>query len=77
MAKVSQFAAPRDGEASFWFAYDNIPLGPPGAPNVATVWESAAPRDGEASFWFASDATALGLPGAPERGVSLKVRGPQ
>ena len=31
MATVSQFAAPRDGEASFWFAYDTIPLGPPGA----------------------------------------------
>ena len=32
VAAVSQFAAPRDGEASFWFAYDTTPLGLPGAP---------------------------------------------
>ena len=31
MASVSQFAAPRDGEASFWFAYDTTPLGLTGA----------------------------------------------
>ena len=27
---VSQFAAPRDVEPSFWFAHDTIPLGLPG-----------------------------------------------
>ena len=31
VAAVSQFAGPRDGEASFWSAYDTIPLGPPEA----------------------------------------------
>ena len=30
-ATVSQFAAPRDGEVSFWFAYDTTPLDLPGA----------------------------------------------
>ena len=29
VAAVSQFAGPRDGEASFWSAYDTISLGPP------------------------------------------------
>ena len=31
VATVSQFAVPRDGDASFWFAYDTTPLGFPGA----------------------------------------------
>ena len=30
LATASQFAAPRDGKASFWSAYDTTPLGLPG-----------------------------------------------
>ena len=32
MASVSRFAAPRDGDASFWFVYNATPPGLPGAP---------------------------------------------
>ena len=49
VATVSQFAAPRDGEASFWPAYDTTP---PSSTKVATVSQFAAPTDGEASFSF-------------------------
>ena len=31
VSAVSEFAAPREGKASFWFAFDTIPLGPPEA----------------------------------------------
>ena len=77
MATVSQFAAPRDGEASLWSACGSSPLGLPGAHQSGDSFAIRGPGDGEASSWFASDATALGLRGAPERGVSFTVRGPQ
>ena len=77
MASVSQFAAPRDGEASFWFAYDTTPLGLPGTPEAASVSQFAAPRDGDASFWSVYNATPPGLPGAPERGDCFAVRSPK
>ena len=38
MATVSHFAAPRDGEASFWFAYDQKPT------KVATLSQFAASK---------------------------------
>ena len=53
---VSPFAAPRDGEASFWTAYDTIPLGLPKSPR-GDSFANAAPMDGEASFWPAYDTT--------------------
>ena len=50
MATVSQFAAPREGEASS----SQEP------PNLATASLSAAPRRGKASYGSAHDATPLG-----------------
>ena len=76
MATVSQFAAPRDGEASLWSACGSSPLDLP-ATKLATVSQFAAPRDGEASFWFSDDTTPLGLPGAHESGDSSGARSPQ
>ena len=65
MATVSQFAAPKGGEASLWFACGSSPLDLP-ATKLATVSQFAAPWDGEASFWSAYGTIALGLPGPPE-----------
>ena len=49
MATVSQFAAPKDGEASLWFACGSSPLDLP-ATKLATVSQFVAPMGGEASF---------------------------
>ena len=49
VATVSQFAAPRDGEASLWSACGSSPLDLP-ATKLATVSQFAAPRDGDALF---------------------------
>ena len=78
MGTVSQFATPRDGEASFGFAHEVIPLGLPGAHERGGSLPVRSPvRDGEAFFWPAYDTIPLDPPGAHERGNSFAVRGPQ
>ena len=44
MATVSQFAAPRDGDASFWFASDATALGLPGAPERGVSFTVRGPQ---------------------------------
>ena len=44
MASDSQFAAPKDGEASFWFACDATPLGLPGAPESGDSFAFRSPQ---------------------------------
>ena len=44
VAAVSQFAAPRDGEASFWFAYDTTSLVLPGAPERGDSFAIRSPQ---------------------------------
>ena len=43
-ATVSQFAAPRDGEVSFWFAYDTTSLVLPGAPERGDSFAVRSPQ---------------------------------
>ena len=44
MASVSQFAAPKDGDASFWFVYNATPPGLPGAPERGDSFVARGPR---------------------------------
>ena len=44
MTTVWQFAAPRDGEASFWFASDATALGLPGAPERGVRFTVRGPQ---------------------------------
>ena len=51
VASVSQFATPRDGEASFWFAYGTIPLDFPEVHELGDSYAVDSPvRAGEHSF---------------------------
>ena len=78
VATASQIAAPRDGEASFWFAREVTPLGLPGARERGGSLTVRSPvRDGEAFFWSAYDTIPLDPPGAHARGNSFAVRAPQ
>ena len=75
VAAVSQFAAPRDGEASFWFAYDTIPLGPPEAHESGDAFAFRSPP-GLVRPDSGLRVPPL-LPGVPESGVCFAVRSPQ
>ena len=44
VATVSQFAAPREGEASFWSVYNATPLGLPGAPERGDCFAVRSPK---------------------------------
>ena len=44
MASVSQFAAPKDGDASFWFVYNATPPGLPGAPERGDSFAVRSPQ---------------------------------
>ena len=44
MASVSQFAAPRDGDASFWFVCNATPPGLPGAPERGDSFAVRSPQ---------------------------------
>ena len=44
MASVLQFAAPRDGDASFWFVYNATPPGLPGAPERGDSFAVRSPK---------------------------------
>ena len=52
MATVWRFAAPKDGEASFWFASDATALGPPGVPERGVSFTVRGPQ-GRRGFIFA------------------------
>ena len=76
MATVSQFAVPRDGEASLWSTCSSSPLDLP-ATKLAAVSQFAAPRDGEASLCSACGTTPLDLPGAPKIADSFAAADPR
>ena len=44
MATISQFAAPREGEASFWSVYNATPLGLLGAPERGDCFAVRSPK---------------------------------
>ena len=69
VATASQFAAPRDGDASFWSAYGSL--------KWRQLRSSQPPGDGEASFWVAYDTTQHDPPGVHESDDSFAVRSHQ
>ena len=62
---ASQDAALKDGEASFWFAYDTIPLGPPGAHDSGDSFAVRSPQGRRGFFLARVGHHSAGPPGSP------------